>query len=236
MTDEQLVLLATDDDRLCEEAYERVFRPAFDPTELPDISEIRPTAGRTVIVALDESGVVAGGVSDTFADSDVGLLSYLATRSDRRSRGWGARLLDGLRSCWRPDAVALVLAEVRDPRAWDTSDCERPSDRLRFYASNGCHLVPVPWVQPSTGGRPREAGLLLISVHGTTPDSVIPASILRKWAVAYYRDSEGATPTDPQYLALIQRLSERDVRMKSIEDYAGVEPLRFAVESERPDS
>ena len=225
MAREQLVFLQEDDTQLLAEAYERVFRPGFDDTELADISGVHPAPGRTVLIARDESGIVAGGVSDTFPECDVALLSYLATRPDRRSRGSGARVLAGLRQRWRDDEHALVVGEVRDPRAWETTDRERPVDRLRFYARHGCHLVPVPWVQPAIGDGGREQGLLLISVYGPALGDVVDSSALAGWAAKYYRDSETVEPNDAQYRALMRRLSAEDLAVIPIEDYERVEPL-----------
>jgi hypothetical protein len=220
-----LVALEDGDDRLVDDAYGRVFRPAFDTTELPDMTGVQPADGRLVLVLVVDGEVMAGAVFDRIPSSDIGLLSYMATRAEGRGRGWGAKVLSGLRARWNADSVGLVLGEVRDPRAWSTSDAERPADRLRFYSRNDCRLVPVPWVQPALGTGPREAGLLLIAVHGAERGTVIEASRLAAWAAAYYRDAEGEEPSDAQYRALIERLDEHDVETLPIEDYESVRPL-----------
>jgi GNAT superfamily N-acetyltransferase len=236
VTRERLVYLEENDVRLVRDAYTRVFRPAFDTTELPDISGVSPESGRTVLVALDETGVIAGGVSDTFPTCDIALLSYLAVRPDHRSRGTGARILDELRVRWRDTGHSLVVGEVRDPRVWETTESERPADRLRFYARNGCLLVPVPWVQPAIGDGAREHGLLLIEVSGTALGGKIEATALAAWAATYYRDSESGEPDDEQYRALLSRVSARDLELIPVEDYERVEPLGSEAGSESPDS
>jgi GNAT superfamily N-acetyltransferase len=225
MSDPSIVMIGEGDDALCQEAYDRVFRPAFDATELPDISGVRPVEGRIVVAARDESGVVAAGVSDTFPPSDVGLLSYLAARPDARSRGWGAVVLDALRDQWTEQALGLVVGEVRDPRFWPPTDTERAEDRLRFYARNGCQLVSVPWVQPAIESGSREPGLLLIAVHGADLGSRIESDRLVEWAASYYEDSEGSRPSDPQFEALVARITEADVQLIPIEDYHRVQEL-----------
>ena len=225
MSDRSIVVIGDGDDALCQEAYDRVFRPAFDTTELPDISGVRPAEGRVVIAARDESGVVAAGVSDTVSGSDIGLLSYLAARPDGRSRGWGAMVLDALRDRWTQQGVELVLGEVRDPRFWPTTDTERAEDRLRFYARNGCHLLLVPWVQPAIESGPREPGLLLLAVHGSHLGVRIEAERLVVWATGYYGDAEGEQPSDPQFDALVARLAASDVELIPIEQYERVQAL-----------
>jgi hypothetical protein len=130
-----------------------------------------------------------------------------------------------LRERWRDDGHTLVVGEVRDPRAWATTETERPADRLRFYARHGCHLLPVPWIQPAIEGGEREAGLLLISVYGSALGGIVEADRLVAWAAKYFRDAEGGEPTDAQYAALMTRLGARDVEVVRIEDYETVEPL-----------
>jgi GNAT superfamily N-acetyltransferase len=225
MSGPSIVVIGEGDDALCQEAYDRVFRPAFDTTELPDISGVRPAEGRIVIAARDESGVVAAGASDTVSRSDIGLLSYLAARPDGRSRGWGAKVLDALRDRWTQQEVDLVLGEVRDPRFWPPTDTERAADRLRFYARNGCHLLSVPWVQPAIESGPREPGLLLLAVHGSHLGARIEAARLAGWAASYYEDAEGEKPSDPQFEALIARLAANDVELIPIEQYERVQAL-----------
>ena len=174
MSEPALTFVDAAHDDVVQRAYDTVFRPAFDPTELPDISSIVPTSTRLLLVAVDGPTVVAGAVVDTYRPSSIGLLSYLATRPVDRSRGLGAKLLGALRTRWTRDRVDLVLAEVRDPRVWETSDAERPGDRLRFYARTGCQLLPVPWVQPA---HPFGDGMFRSVRSRAMPRSVAPASV-----------------------------------------------------------
>jgi hypothetical protein len=207
---------------LLDQAYERVFRPSFDTAELPGIDLVRPLPVRLVLVALDGGDVVAGAVYDTVPGSDIGLLSYMATQPGDRSRGLGAAVLGALRERWAADAVPLVVAEVRDPRVWPRSESERPADRLRFYSRNGCHLVPVPWVQPAIDGGARERGMLLLAVHGAERGARIEAPALADWAARYYVDSEGREPDDAEYRALIDAFSSRDLVVLRIDEYESV--------------
>jgi hypothetical protein len=218
-------VLEPGDRSVVDDAYEHVFRPAFDATELPSISEVTPAPGRLVLVALEGSIVLAGAVSDTIPESDIGLLSYMAARADRRSRGVGSMVLAAMRDKWTKAAVDLVLAEVRDPRVWESSDAERPRDRLRFYARNACQLVPAPWVQPAIDNGGREAGMLLLAVHGGALGRSVDAERLTNWAARYYAETEGREPGDPQYRALIERLGAGDLELMPIDAYESVPQL-----------
>ncbi len=216
--------LDEDDGELLQATYDAVLRPSFTLDELSGIKAVSPAPGRVVTVALGPGRVPLGcAVSDLDAGG-IGLLSYLAVSPDSRSLGVGGRLLSHLAALWAEIGCTLVLAEVHDPRGHvDTAD-EHPEARLRFYARGGARVLDAPFVQPALAGGERVPDMLLLVMAGPEVPA-IPAAPLREWVLQYYRDCEGAEPTDPQGAALLDRFATGQIAVLPLAEWPRVRRL-----------
>lgn len=216
--------LGTGDVGLLQATYDAVLRPSFTIDELSGIGAVSPAPGRTVTVALDREGTPVGCAVSDLDDGGIGLLSYLAVSPASRGLGVGGRLLAWLAPAW---AGRLVLAEVHDPRGHSETDDEHPEARLRFYARAGARVLDVPFVQPALSGGSRVADMLLLVMAG--PDvHRLSAKPLRDWVLAYYLDSEGAEPTDPQGRALLERFAVDHIDVLPLTAWSRVRRLAAA--------
>jgi len=99
-----------------------------------------------LIVAEDPDGAVLGLVSGTYLGSiNVGVIGYLATTPEARSRGLGSRLRTRLRAAFTKDAerirgepIDAIIGEVSSHNRWLRTLAGRP----------GVILLDFPYLQP----------------------------------------------------------------------------------------
>ena len=219
---------------LVQTAFDEVLRPSFSTEELPGLATIAGglRSGAVLSVAVDDDGrTLAASFTEHDPESGIDLLGYLATRPGLRSKGTGSRMLDHVAGRWQTMDRALVLGEIHDPRAWPDEEDEKPGARLRFYERWGCGVLDVPWVQPSLGaGLERVSDMLLIVLHPRREPAAgpgrFPASSVRSWIEVYFEATEGQVPSDPIYLALMERLDRPEVAILPLSEFGSVEPLR----------
>jgi len=73
------------------------------------------------------------GLTYTVSRGDVTYLWYLATRSELRSKGYGAQIMQHLREAYPNNRIVLNL-DIQNPNAPDSEICKR---RKEFYIRNG---------------------------------------------------------------------------------------------------
>lgn len=166
---------------------EVTIRPVTDPTELHEVyaallapsfppSELVPTdwlidgvdsGAVSVLVTEDESGPVAIAVTEPLEPSAAVLLTYFATRADRRGQGLGSTLFKAMVTAVRERTHApLLVAEVERPdRHTGSEEFGDPSARLRFYDRHGARALDLPYFQPPIGDGDPVHGMLLLALH-----------------------------------------------------------------------
>ncbi len=212
------------DPALLAAVVDEVLLPSFSTDEIWDRDTTRDLieAGALTATALVEGGTVLGvAAEERGGPGEVGLLSYLASRPGRRSRGVGGQLLDHLTAEWARGPAALVVGEIHDPRLWPEADDERPAARLRFYARHGARLLDLPWIQPALTAESQPVpGMLLITLHPLGATWVESAPV-RRWV----QDYTGGEPA-PEVEPVLRRLEGRPaLEILAIDDLHRIEPL-----------
>lgn len=153
------------------QVYDALLAPSFPPSELVPLEWLTEgvTSGAVdVLVAEDSSGAVAIAVTEPLPPAPVVLLTYFATRADRRGSGIGTALFRGmLQAVLDRDRPQLVVAEVERPD-WHTASPEfgDPTARLRFYGRHGARALDLPYFQPPiVEGDDPVHGMLLLALH-----------------------------------------------------------------------
>ncbi|HEX8051393.1 MAG TPA: GNAT family N-acetyltransferase [Thermoleophilaceae bacterium] len=202
--------------------HEEVLAATFSRDELvspESLAENLRAATALVTIALDEQGSVLGGiVGDWFAEPHVLLISYLAVRPGLRGQAIGTELRARAVATWpeqRP--IHLVVAEVHDPRRWQSEEGEASLARLRLFERFGGQLLDVPFVQPALEpGTERVRGFLLLVFHvddriRAGGGEAVRAGPIATWIRQYYAMTEGAEPPyDPELAALLARVEASD--------------------------
>jgi Acetyltransferase (GNAT) family len=199
-----------------DEFYVALLQETFPANELETLEQFKKALGQNAdgILALIDGRVAGGLVCEDYVQGSVKLLGYIVVRNEIRGRGLGATLLHlGMQ---QSDSV-LALGEIEDPRYWPTSSHNDPISRLRFWAGEGCKLLPLPYVQPALGSESeRVQHMLLIAVpreHEPIPDTV-PGDLVEKFLREYYIACEGS-------------ISEDDVELQKLLAASSVENLRL---------
>lgn len=147
----------------------------------------------TIQLLRDGDETVAGIVHERYPRSRCGLMTYLVVAPAYRQRGAGRALIDGAIASMAD--CALVLGEVSDPRAF-----------ARFTRW-GARALDVAYVQPSLGpGLARDRSLALLAFP-PLPASV-PGALVRDFLDELFTITEGATPTDAEYGAMLASIGE----------------------------
>lgn len=190
-------------------------------------------------IALGPGDEVLGGViAESYPESAVLLMAYLAVRPNIRRRGIGTELMRRVASEWYADEhVLLAVGEVHDPRRWTEVDGEHAVARLRLYERLGAQLLGIPFVQPAIEhGGERVRGFLLVAFHvdeGIVVDRDgtrgIPADRVAGFVRQYYDAAEGARePYDPELTRLLERIERDDVvALLPLGEYAAVADLEM---------
>ena len=218
---------------LLERAYRDVLVPSFPVDELtllPDLTEsYAGAAPEPATVVVDEKGEpVAAMLLEVFPRSGVLLLSYLAARADRRSRGVGRLLLTEHLARWRRAVrPAVVLAEIEDPRHHGVTRFGDPSARLRFYDRLGAGLLPLRYFQPSLRpGLSRVDGMFLIVLPGDGGEapSWVDTATLEAFLEEYFVSCEGkASAAEPRFVEVLAALRQNGSRtpvVRPLSEYA----------------
>lgn len=94
-------------------------------------------------------------------DTAYSFIRYFAVDGERRSQGYGARLLDGVRRHLESRGCTALLLDVEDPQT-DPDHAVDDRRRIAFYERHGLRLLPVPDYAPPEHGVTSELVPLLL--------------------------------------------------------------------------
>lgn len=159
--------------------HAQLLAPSFPLSELvgvPWLVEGVASGRVAVLVAEDASGPVAIAITQPLAPAPAVLLTYFATRADRRGGGIGTALFEQmLAAVLRGERPQVVLAEVERPDCHAASpEFGDPTARLRFYGRLGARALDLPYFQPPIGTQDAVHGMLLLALH--VDDRAVAAS------------------------------------------------------------
>ena len=155
----------------------------------------------------DRPDVTGIAVSEYYAGSSAGLLSYIAVASGVRHDGLGRLLLAETRRALARDAqatgerLAAIFAEIHDPaRMSDQGDVMDPQARVAAMARLGARRIPIPYVQPElTPGRGRSTNLMLVAFSGgDDPLESLPCDVVVDFLRGLYRALGVPAPDDDE--------------------------------------
>jgi GNAT superfamily N-acetyltransferase len=231
---------------LVEGVYRDILSPSFGPDELDTMETVLEglTEGGSYdawgLCAFDGQTPVGCILGYPFPRSHVLLIGYLSVKPGFRGRGIGHILLDAARQRWyeKPN-VALVLAEVEDPRCHRVEGDVDPERRATFYARQGAQVVVGPYFQPRLEGEgKRRVYHLFLTVLGGTreaisPKNSVPTGMLVDFIVDYFRESgEGRgwpSAADDEGNRLLDWYRGREaVVLHPMADYAGIDIPRIS--------
>ena len=223
-------------DALLKRVYHDILIPSFRTDELDSFEETSSAFAKLprtkdIWVALNERDPVGVVIGDWYAESEVYLLSYLAVHQEFRSQHVGGELMKKIRESWTARGAQLVLAEVDDPRHYNTADpgTGDPERRLVFYGREGGRVLDLAYFQPrlSTGGD-RVRGMFLIALH-VDPDKEtsgkdrtlwLQRGALSSFLQEYFNDAEGADGDDVERADLFARAAAGvGIRLLPVERY-----------------
>ncbi|HEV2371967.1 MAG TPA: GNAT family N-acetyltransferase [Streptosporangiaceae bacterium] len=218
---------------LLREFWDEVLVEAFPPEELgaPYWQDDSP-AIRTILALGPGQQVLGGMVGETFPQSRVLLISWVAVRRGCRGLRVGSRLMEqAARDWYGQPGQQLVLAEVDDPR-YRSGQEQDPVERLRFYDRFGVRALASPYFQPSVGpGFPHVYHLFLTSFDagapavkpGAGPGGAVDGQVVRAFLVEYLAASAawcghpGVLGTDAEWL--LSRYDGSDIPLVPLMDY-----------------
>lgn len=216
-----------------EDIYRGILAPSFGPDELDPLHTIlgglAEGGAAKGLCAFDDETPVGCIVGYTYPRSRVLLIGYLAVKPGFRGGGIGHVLMDAAQQRWygNPD-VALVLAEVEDPRRHPVVGDIDPKRRAAFYARRGAQVVVGPYFQPRLDAGKKRVYDLFLTVLNATPENSIRTEHLTNFIVEYFRDSgEGSDfprAGDDEGNRLLAWYRDREtVALHPIGDYAQIE-------------
>lgn len=161
-----------------ETVYEQLLATAFPPDELISIHaflQYRGDPDVEVVVARDGDRFDGIAVTNRQPDCHTALLSYLATRPQRRGTGIGSLLLDEVVRRHDPLFIEIEDPAVHGDRGWGD-----PDRRMAFYARHGVIAVDVPFFQPPVApGQPRVDDIILGVAVSSVPDPAVLSDQVR---------------------------------------------------------
>lgn len=218
--------------------HARLLAPSFPPSELVGVEWLAEgvASGRVeVLVAEDASGPAALAVTQSLAPAPAVLLTYFATRADRRGGGVGTALFEQmLAAVLREQRPQVVLAEVERPdRHAASAEFGDPTAQLRFYGRLGARALDLPYFQPPIGAQDAVHGMLLLALHADDRAVVagedgegIPGAGLLAPAVDALLDAAGSAGDTPAARRLRAASRVPVVALRPVEDYLRIAPSR----------
>lgn len=217
------------------EVYAALLAPSFPPSELVPTDWLIDgvTSGTvSVLVTDEESGPVAIAVTEPLDPSPAVLLTYFATRADRRGQGLGSRLFEAMVTAVRERTSSpLLVAEVERPdRHTGSPEFGDPSARLRFYGRHGARALDLPYFQPPIGEGDPVHGMLLLALHvdedlvSAGPDGVpgLAGAGLVREAINSILGDQPPADDGPAAARLRTAASREAVRLLALADYQQV--------------
>jgi GNAT superfamily N-acetyltransferase len=187
---------------LIEDIYREILEPSFGPDELDSLDTVLGGLaesggyGARGLCAFDGETPVGCMLGYPFPKSHVLLVGYVSVRPGLRGGGIGHVLMDAAQQRWFVDPdVALVLAEIEDPRRHPAVGDIDPTRRAAFYARRGAQVVVGPYFQPRLDGEGKERvhDLFLTVLSGgrdaITPENSLRAEQIANFLLEYFRDS-----------------------------------------------
>jgi GNAT superfamily N-acetyltransferase len=182
--------------------YRLILRPSFGSNELDTLETVLDglAAGGGYetwgLCAVDGETPVGCVLGYPFVGSHVLLIGYVTVRPGLRNRGIGGLLMDQVQQRWyQQDDVALVVAEVEDPRHHPATHEIDPKRRAAFYARRGAQVVVGPYFQPRLDGEGMERvhNLFLTVLGGNseaiTAENSVRAALVADFLIDYFRQS-----------------------------------------------
>jgi GNAT superfamily N-acetyltransferase len=228
-----------------EDIYRQILQPSFNANELDTLDTVLDGLAADGsdeawgLCAFDGETPVGCVLGYPFPASRVLLIGYVAVKPGLRSRGVGRLLMGQAEAKWYgKDDLALVVAEVEDPRHHPTVGDLDPKRRAEFYERLGAQVVVGPYFQPRLDGEGKKRAYnLFLTVFGgngeaITPDNSVRAAIITDFLVEYFRQSgEGIDwplPSDEEGNSLLAWYRGREtVPLHPIGDYARIQLPRI---------
>ncbi|SPM37342.1 hypothetical protein MRAB57_5185 [Mycobacterium rhizamassiliense] len=228
---------------LIEEIYREILEPSFGPNELDTLGTFLAGLADDEawgLCALDGDRPVGCIMGYPFPHARVLLIGYVSVRPGLRGGGIGDALMDAAQQRWyAKPGVALVLAEIEDPRRHPAVDGIDPARRAMFYARRGAQVVVGPYFQPRLegAGKTRVYDLFLTVIAGTNDaidaQNSVPAQMIVDFMLDYFQDSgEGddwPAADDEEGTRLLSWYRGREsVPLQPIGNYAQIEIPRIS--------
>jgi hypothetical protein len=184
------------------EIYREILQPSFGPDELDTLDTVQDglTDGGSYeawgLCALDGETPVGCMLGYPFLESQVLLIGYVSVKPGLRGGGIGHVMMDAAQQRWyEKPGVALVVAEVEDPRRHPVDGDIDPKRRALFYARRGAQVVVGPYFQPRLEGEGKNRVhhlflTVLSAARGTiSSDNAVSAQMLANFMLDYFHDS-----------------------------------------------
>jgi GNAT superfamily N-acetyltransferase len=228
---------------LIEEIYREILEPSFGPNELDTLDTFLGGLAEDEawgLCALDGDKPVGCIMGYPFARARALLIGYVSVRPELRGGGIGDVLMDAAQQRWyAKPGVALVLAEIEDPRRHPPAGDIDPARRAMFYARRGAQVVVGPYFQPKLegDGKKRVYDLFLTVISGTndaiSPQNSVRAEMIADFMLDYFRDSgEGSDwprADDDEGTRLLAWYRDREsVSLQPIGEYAQIDIPRIS--------
>ena len=230
---------------LIEDIYRHLLKPSFESNELDSFDTILDglSEGGSYeawgLCALDGETPVGCVLGYPFTGSRALLIGYVTVKPGLRSHGIGGLLMDHVEQKWYgKDDLALVVAEVEDPRHHRAAEGIDPKRRAAFYGRRGARVVVGPYFQPRVdSGSERVQNLFLTVLSGNsdaiTPENSVRAAMLVDFLIEYFQQSgEGSDwprADDEQGNQLLAWYRGRElVHLHPISDYAQIQIPRLS--------
>lgn len=225
--------------------YRQLLQPSFVSNELDSLDTLLDgladdgDSGTWGLCAVDGGTALGCVLGYPFAGSQVLLIGYVTVRPGLRDRGIGGLLMDEAQQRWyHKDDVALVLAEVEDPRHHPATPEIDPKRRTAFYGRRGAQAIVGPYFQPRLDqeGKVRVYNLFLTVLGGSseaiTSEHSVRAAVVADFLVEYFTESgEGSDwprAGDEEGTRLLDWYRDREfVRLHPLGDYDKIEIPRL---------
>lgn len=166
-----------------------------------------------VIIAKHEEKIIAGSISDYFADCSAAAIEFITVSQEYRGNKVGRLLLEKTIEVLNEDGeLDLVVAEIENPEIYKGASVIPPLDRALIWKKYGFSRVDFNYIQPRLSENQQPISFLWLIAKQKKSETKITSSLLLEVLRCYFELAMGIEDAKltEEYISVEKQLAGKE--------------------------